>query len=314
MRINVTPQQLDIFRRVAEAGSFTGAAKALGVSQPALSRAVRLLEAQVGARLFDRDSRNVALTPAGAALLPVASRMVGAFTGELGEFAQFVAGRSGRLSIAALPSIAAVLLPRALRRFTAAWPGIGIEILDGLSGSIVDAVLSGQADIGLTAQPGADQALSYVNLLSDEFGLVCLADDALAAGTDAVPWSSFADRPFIAMAKASSVRAMTDAAFLQIGLSVDARYECAFLGTTGALVAAGFGITALPRLAVPLTASSALRWRPLHTPTLHRQIGIVTRARRTPSPAAANFSKLLQDGIRSDLSRGDQPTAKFDPA
>ena len=293
MRIEVTPQQLQIFLNVAAAGSFTGAARALGISQPALSRAVMLLEDQIGMRLFDRDSRHVALTPAGAALLPIAERMIEAFTGELGELAQFVAGHRGRLVIAALPSIAAVLLPDAMRAFAIGSPDVEIVILDGLSGLVVDAVLSGQADLGLTVQPAPDQDLTYTTLLSDEFGLVCRLDDPLAQAEGELPWSIFATRPFVAMAKASSVRAMTDAAFLQAGLSVSPLYECAFLGTTGALVKAGLGITALPRFAMPLTVSGGLYWRSLSEPVIQRRIGIVTRARRTLSPTANQFRELL---------------------
>ena len=292
MRIDITPRQLDIFLNVAAAGSFTGAARVLGVSQPALSRTVQLLEDQIGAQLFDRNSRHVMLTPAGAALVPLAERMVRQFNDEFGELAQFVAGRRGRLVIAALPSIAAVLLPDALRAFATTSPDVEIVILDGLSGSVADAVLSGHADLGLTVQPAPDHALTYTPLVSDEFGLVCKLEDPLATA-EALTWSIFIARPFIAMAKSSSVRTMTDAAFLQAGLSVSPLYECAFLGTTGALVAAGLGITALPRLAMPLTASSGLRWRPLSSPFIQRQIGVVTRAHRTLSPTATKFCDLL---------------------
>lgn len=308
MRMDVTPQQLEVFLNVAAAGSFTGAARSMAVSQPALSRAVKLLEDQIGARLFDRDSRHVALTPAGAALLPIAERMVAAFTSEFGELAQFVAGRRGRLVVAALPSIAAVLLPDAMRAFASASPGVEIAILDGLSGSVVDAVLSGQADLGLTAQLAPDQELTYAKLLSDEFGLVCPLDDPLAEVEEKLPWSIFTARPFVAMAKSSSVRAMTDAAFLQAGLSVSPLYECAFLGTTGALVAAGLGITALPRLAMKLTAAAdSLRWRPLRDPVIRRQIGVVTRAGRTPSPAADKFRRLLHDIVGTVEQQQDIP-------
>jgi DNA-binding transcriptional LysR family regulator len=95
------------------------------------------------------------------------------------------------------------------------------------------------------------------------------------------------------MAASSSVRALTDAAFLQAGLAIPALYECAFLGTTGHLVAAGLGITALPRLTLPLLATAGLVWRPLTRPALRRAIGVVTPAGRSPSPAVAAFFAVL---------------------
>ena len=103
----------------------------------------------------------------------------------------------------------------------------------------------------------------------------------------------FAHRNFIAMSASSSVRAMTDAAFLQCGLSITPHYECAFLGTTGHLVAAGLGITALPRLTMPLTAAPGLVWLPLKRPLVRRPIGIVLRAHRTLAPA----TRVLLDVI-----------------
>ncbi len=106
-------------------------------------------------------------------------------------------------------------------------------------------------------------------------------------------WSVFADRPFIAMAPTSSFRAMTDAAFLQVGLAVAPLFECAFLGTTGHLVGAGLGITALPRLTLPLTGAPGLLWRPLDKPLLQRKIGVVMRARRSLAPAAGRLLDIL---------------------
>ena len=237
MRIDLNPRQLLGFLRVAEAGSFSAAARLLGVSQPALSRTVRQVEDAVGTRLFDRDTRNVVLTPAGRELHPVAERIVAEFGGAYGELARFVAGQRGRVAMAALPSIAAVLLVPAVARFAQQRPEVEVAILDGLSGSVLDAVAEGQADAGLTVKPAPRATLAYKPLLSDEFGLVCRPDDALA-GDGPLPWSAFEGRPFVAMAPQSSVRQMTDAAFLQAGLAIPPLYR---LRIPGHDRAPGFG-------------------------------------------------------------------------
>ena len=91
----------------------------------------------------------------------------------------------------------------------------------------------------------------------------------------------------------SSVRAMTDAAFLQAGMAIRPLYEGAFLGTTGNLVAAGLGITALPRLTLPLTGAAGLVWRPLVKPSLRRALGVLTRVGWLPSPAALQFVAVV---------------------
>src|SRR3954447_18839832 len=293
MRISLTPQQLSAFLRLARTGSFSGAALQLGVSQPALSRTVQQLEEAIGQRLFDRTTRSVALMPTGQELLPIAERLVAEFDTSFGELARFIAGRRGRVTVAALPSIAAVLLPPAIARYCADHPCVEVAIMDGLSGSVLDAVAEGRADIGLTIKPSPRATLNYRPLMSDEFGLVCRPDDALA-GEGPLPWSVFAQRPFVAMAPESSVRQMTDAAFLQAGLAVPPLYGCGFLGTTGHLVAAGLGITDLPRLTLPLLGRLGLVWRRLERPVMRRHMGAVTRIGRTLSPAALDFLTALQ--------------------
>ncbi|GJE03098.1 LysR family transcriptional regulator [Methylobacterium isbiliense] len=298
MRINFTPQQLSAFLHLAATGSFSEAAQRQGVSQPALSRTIQQMEAMVGGRLFDRTTRKVALTPIGHELHRIAERLTAEFDSAASELARVVAGRSGRVTVAALPSIAAVLLPPAIAHFREGHPDVAVTILDGLSESVLEAVAQGRADLGLTIRPSPHATLTYRSLLADEFGLVCRADDDLA-GEGPLPWSVFRNRPFIAMASTSSVRQMTDAAFLQAGLAIPPLFGCAFLGTTGNLVAAGLGITALPRLTLPLLGPCGLVWRRLEQPVMRRQMGIVTRTGRTLAPAAlALHAALVLQGRR----------------
>ena len=181
----------------------------------------------------------------------------------------------------------------AVARFARTHPEVEVAILDGLSGSVLDAVAEGRADAGLTVRPAPRATLTYKPLLSDEFGLVCRPDDELA-GNGPLPWSAFQGRLFIAMSPDSSVRQMTDAALLQAAIAVLPLYGCAFLGTTGHLVAAGLGVTALPRLTLPLLGQPGLVWRRLERPVMRRQMGTVTRIGRTLAPAALEFLKVLE--------------------
>ncbi len=297
MRMKVTLHQLEVFLSVAELRSFTEAGRALNVSQPALSRTIRQIEDGVGARLFDRDTRNVELTPAGRELAPIARRILGEFEGAFSELAQFVEGRSGRVTVAALPSIAAAILPATIERFRHGHPQVDFTIRDALSDVIVSAVDEGHADLGVTVRPPVSERLAYRPLLSDDFVLVCRADDPLA-GDAAVPWSVFEGRAFIAMASSSSVRAMTDAAFLQAALAVKPLYECEHIATAGSLIAAGLGVTALPRLTLPLIGFARMSVRPLEQPILSRSIGVVTRIGRSLSPAAQAFLTALIEDAR----------------
>ena len=161
-------------------------------------------------------------------------------------------------------------------------------IRDCLSAPVIASVMEGAADFGLTIKPEPMPKLSYRPLLTDDFCLVCRSDDPLANGGP-VPWSVFREHPFVAMSPASSVRRMTDAAFLQAGLTVKQLFECAHLATTGNLVIAGLGITALPELTLPILGVAGLSVRRLIRPIITRRLGIVTRAGRPLRPPALHF-------------------------
>ncbi|MGE3307585.1 MAG: LysR substrate-binding domain-containing protein [Rhizobiaceae bacterium] len=164
---------------------------------------------------------------------------------------------------------------------------------NGLSERVLAAVESGAADFGLTVQSQPNPSLDHRPLCSDELGLVCRVDDPLLKQRK-LTWAAFADRPFIAMAPDSSVRRATDGAFLQAGVQATSLYECASLGTTGHLIAAGMGISALTRPTLAPTGVPELRWRLLTGPRVVRTIGIVVRANRTLSPAASSFLKNVE--------------------
>jgi DNA-binding transcriptional LysR family regulator len=300
MRMKATVRQLEIFLSIAELRSFTDAGRTLNVSQPALSRTIRQTEAAVGARLFDRDTRNVELTPAGRALIPIAKRIVGEFESSFGELAQFVNGNVGQIAIAALPSIAASILPEAIRQFRCNRPKVDILIHDGMSHAITEAINEGKVEIGVGARPSTSDRVIYRPLLSDDFVLVCRNDDPLVDRRKAA-WSIFQGRPFVAMIDSSSVRALTDATFLQLGLEVKPLYECAHIATAGNLIAAGLGISALPRLTLPLIASNAVTAIPLERPAIKRSIGIITRPGRSLSPAAECFLAILTRTLLSPV-------------
>ena len=300
--------QLEAFLAVIDTGSFTRAASAAGVAQSTLSRSIAALEAALDLRLFHRDTRNVELTEAGRQFRPQAVRLLTEFEAALAELADLANGRQGRLTVACLPSIAAVLLPGALVRFRLERPGIEVSIRDSLSQSVLDLVAEGQADLGLTVRPTPQARLSYRHLLGDAFCLVCRTDDVLA-GDGPLAWSVFGARDFVAMSPASSVRAMTDAAFLQAGLSPRPLFECGQLATVVGLVAAGVGISALPRLALPILAHAGLCARPLSEPVLSRSIGVVTRSGRPLSAAAAALIAGLCPAPRQEVAPpGPGPT------
>ncbi|WP_346908646.1 LysR substrate-binding domain-containing protein [uncultured Roseibium sp.] len=292
--------ELRIFCALARGGGFRAVADDIGLSASALSRQIARLEERLGTRLFNRDTRNVSLTPQGETLLRLAERVLNTATGAGAEFDAYLAARRGRLTIAGLPSVTAGLLPSIVSRFLAEHPDVDVQINDALSDSVIRSIEQGEADLGFTA--GAVETsdrISFRNLLSDRFVAVGAAGGTLSERRS-YTWSELVGQPFVAMARGTSVRNLTDAACSQLNLLFRPRFEVAHLATAGAFVAQGLGVTALPVLTLPVLRSERLVYRPLTEPDLVRQVGIIWRAGHVLSPAAMAFLDLVRG---TDLSK-----------
>ena len=292
MRVNLTLQQLEAFLQVATTCNFRLAAEALHVSQPALSRTVRMAEQALKTRLFDRDTRHVEITPAGRELLPIARRILDEFDSAFSELAQFLEGRSGQVTMAALPSVGVALVPAAIAAFRARQPEVAFNLSEAPAEPLLNAVNEGLVDFAITVEPAPDRRLRYTHLFDDPFVLVCRRGDPLASHASA-SWSVFADHPFLASAFQSSIRPVTNAVFLQKGLQIRPAFEYPSVAAGGAMVAQGLGIMALPRLALQLIPTGALAVVPLQRPVIARRIGVVTRIGRSLSPVCSAFIESL---------------------
>ncbi len=310
MQARLNLQQLTAFLALADTGSFGDASEALGVSQPALSRTIQQIEAKVGARLFDRDTRKLRLTPAGERLEPLARRLVREYQSAFVEFDDFVAGRQGVVRIAALPSVAAMLLPETIMRFREQQPDVRIHIWEDVGRPVHRAVLEGDADIGLATPPQITSDLRYKPILRDEIVLVCRTDDKLAH-REVHEWSVFSTRAFVMPSPETGLRAMIDQALEKAEVSAEPLFNCKQPTTIGALVNAGVGIAALSRLTLAQLNSRTLAYRKLRNPTMARSIGVVTHAARSLAPAAKLFlreldaqARLLAPAIGGELNSG----------
>ncbi|MBS0414510.1 MAG: LysR family transcriptional regulator [Proteobacteria bacterium] len=292
MRIDLSLRQLEAFAQVATSGSFRRAAAELGQAQPVISRLIGQAEQTLGVRLFDRDTRRVEITAAGRELLPIARRILRDFDGALSELGDFMQGRSGHVTVAALPSTGAALVPQAMVALQRTHPAVQFTLIEAPADALLAVVEEGRADLGLSVRPAPQQRLRYQPLLDDPLMLLCRADDPLAARAS-VPWSVFAQRPFIASALHSSIRPLTDAVFMQRRITPRPALEYPSVSACGALVAAGLGISALPRLTLGLMSMEGLAAVPLVRPQASRAIGIVTRIGRTLPPVAHAFMATL---------------------
>lgn len=292
--MHVSIRQMQLFRTVAEAGSFSEAALRLHLSQPALSASIRKLEETLEVRLFDRTTRRIALTPEGQELLRLSARLIDEFEAVTGDLRDYLARRRGRVVVAALPSLAAITLPPALARLKAMHPGIEVTLRDTLNDEIQELVQSGAADFGLTVAPQAGRGLAFRPLIVDRFVMLCPREHELADRRQ-VSWTQVVRYPIVGMARTSSVRQHIDAACAQAGIVLRNEYDAEHLATVGALVREGLGVAALPSLTTPLLRFADLAEVPIVRPRVERTMGIVTRAGRSLSVAASALVEVLSE-------------------
>ncbi len=289
-QLNLSTRQLRAFLALAELRSFTRAAHRCHLSQPAFSALVRALEDSFGARLFDRDTRNVELTEEGRWLEEPARRLLADFDALASGLGERVALRRGRVSVAALPSLAAGWLPRLFAEFRREHPGIDLALHDTLSDECLALVRAGRADFAVAATSPGSAEWKVQPLCRDRFHLVCRHDHPLARKAR-IGVKDLAGHPFIHFSRASSVRQHLEAALAPQAMATVLEVE--HLTTVSRMVEEGVGITVVPALTLFAFERDALVHRPVPVPGLARTLYLVRRADRGLSLAAQALYDLL---------------------
>lgn len=295
MQINWSLRELEVFLALSTALSFRRTAAQVNLSQSAVSGVVNRLEEALAVRLFDRTTRNVQLTLAGQVFADQAL-LLRTQTEEAVRAVRNVAElRVGKVTLAALPSLAATVVPAACARYSALYPAVQLQIVDTLSGPAFDLVRAGQVDFALTAANPAYADLDYTPLACDGFVLLIPPSHALAKGRGPLRWRDVAGLTHISMPLPTSVRQYADAALLEHRLRFAPAYQVEHLATISAMVASGLGVAALPELAAAVAPQPGVVRRALVDPDISRPIGLVTRRNRSLSPAAAALVELLRE-------------------
>ena len=297
MEINLSSRDLRAFLAVATTLSFSKAAKEMHLSQSALSTRVVRLETAMGSRLFDRTTRAVTLTAAGALLASHAEQLLSDMERAIVAVHDVAAVRRGQVALAAMPSLAARIVPRLFRVFSARHPDVRLSVVDTLSEPAFELVRQGRVDFALTAANPAYTDLDYAPLTTDHFVLLAARSHPLGRGRGPLRFIDTLASPHISMSRHTSVRQYVEAAALQHGFAFHPAYEVDHLATIGAMVAEQLGVAAIPAMAADVIGTAGIVRRALIDPTIRRSIGLVTRRDRAASPAAAAMLDLLKEQL-----------------
>ena len=295
----LSTRQLRAFVALIDLNNFTRAAQACHLSQPAFSTLIRSLEQEVGARLFDRNTRSVQLTPEGRLFEAPARRLLADVERAVGELDDHVERRKGRVHVAALPSLAAGWLPALFAAFHARWPGIELFLSDRLSDACIELVRGGHADFALAAagsRPADSAELRLRVLCTDRFHLVCRAGHPLAA-EPRLTLRKLQPFPFIHMTRNSSVRQALEVALHPLVMNTVLEVEQ--LATVMGMVEAGLGISVVPTLTLYQFRRETLAIRPLPLPQLTRRVYLVQRRDGSLSAAAQGLHDMVVERLAS---------------
>ncbi len=282
---------LRYFKAVATGGHMTRAAQAMGVTQPALSAAIKKLETEVGTALLHRVGRGLELTEAGRVFLVHAEEALRQAEAGVTAVRELVGLERGSVRIGGGATATEYLLPPVVSAVRRDHPGLKFSVREAGSNAVALAVLSGELDLGIVTLPvdvpGADD-LSRTPLVEDELRLI--EPDRTRA--DAFRWKELAGQPVIGFEAGSAVRGVIDAAAAKAGVSLNYVMELRSIEGIKRMVAAGIGAGFVSRFALGEGEGRVCR-----EGKLARRLVIVKRRDRKLSTAAGEVERRLLGSV-----------------
>lgn len=291
--MKITIRQIESFLAVADLGNFSRASKRLNTAQPALSQAVKDLEAELAVRLFDRTTRRVELTDAGREFRNSAAKALEELEHAVESVHELAERRRGRLRIAAPPLLAAVVLPQAIAEFQKRYPGISVQLADVGTEQIVDSVRGGRADCGLGTFSPAEEGIERLPLVRDSLMLFCDHRSPFN-GAISVRWRELEDQPLITLTRDSGIRLLVEVGFEAAEIALKPVHEVTQVTTAIALVEAGLGVAVLPTYALAAARYRKVVGKLLTEPNISREVVMIHATGRSISPAVSAFATVVR--------------------
>ncbi|NOZ10308.1 MAG: LysR family transcriptional regulator [Gammaproteobacteria bacterium] len=273
---------LQAFLAIVTSGSFSLAAEALALTQPAVSKRVGALEGKLGVKLFHRIGRQISLTEAGEALLPRARHLLAEFEDTQRVISNLSGQIEGKLLVGTSHHIGLHRLPSVLRRFTEHYPDVTLELQFMDSEAACQRVARGELELGVvTLPPDPSPPLICQPIWDDPLHLVVAADHALVHHKT-IDISQLADIPAIMPGLQTYTRHILDQGLRQAGVTPTVAMSTNYLETIKMMVSVGLGWSVLPKTMLDHNLH-ALNVKEFN---LSRSLGVVRHGARVCSNAA----------------------------
>ena len=259
--------QLRYFCAVARHGTFTRASEVEHVAQPSLSQQILKLEAELGSRLFDRLPRSAKLTVFGQAFLPKAERILRDLEEAKTELLEMAGDEKGDVVLGIIPTIAAYLLPRLLKGFSANHPLVGVRVVEDITPTLLQRLHLGTIDMAVVALPLPGSELASLELFEEKFYAVLPERHRLARKKN-ISLAELNREPFLLLKEGHCFRDSLIAACRKSKMSPKVIFESGQFATILAMVSAGMGVSAVPAMAaqphpgcafVPISGKHSMR-------------------------------------------------------
>ena len=291
------------FLEIVRLGSVSQAARAVGLSQPAVTKQIRSLEAALGSPLIERHGRGVKLTPPGELFADFAGRGARVFEDFSRALAELSRGETGKLTLGAGVTTCVQHLPPWLREFRRRHPGIEINVSTGASGAVEEWVLSSEVDLGFVTSEPRGKDLDAQQLFAEEIVLVV---EPIAARRQPVALDSLG---LILFPKNTGFRQYIDQRLSACGAAVSVKMETDSVEAIKSFVTSGIGASFLPigMVREELGRGTLARVRAQGLGKLERRTSLIWRRDRRQSFAMRSFSSIVAALPPRQGARGGGP-------
>jgi DNA-binding transcriptional LysR family regulator len=300
--VDLSPAPLRSLQEIARLGSFSSAAAALHLSQPAVSHQIRDLETRLGVALLERVGKRAVPTHAGELLLEHARRALAELDMAVTAVRHLTGVVSGRVRIGTGATASIYLLPPILRRLRSRYQKMELIVVTGNSSDITAGVMDNELDIGLVTLPVHGRSLDVSQFCVDPLVAIAPPDRRWPRGARLTA-AGLAQHPLILYERGGTIRRVIEEWFRRGGAVPRVAMELGNSEAIKKLVEAGLGLSITPAITVRdevrRGSLRALRLSPL----LHRRLGIVTRRDKPASPALDAVLSALQASKKTSAGR-----------